>query len=134
MNTSLKQAFKELSKALTHLHKDLLMLEAKRLEDQLGQKLGPYELLNYSLNDASMAWLRKLSELIVNIDTIIDESPNLSAQDSQRVASEVLAVIEKPKDPDSEFWRKYQSYLTNPDIIMKHARVKDVLVPLIPSN
>lgn len=111
------------------------MLEAKRLEQQLGKKMTPYELLHASLNDPSLAWLRKMSELIVNIDTIIDETPNLSAQDSHRVASEVLDVLEKPPGLiATDFWTQYSQYLANnPDIIMRHAKVKDILTQVRPS-
>ncbi len=135
MSGELKKTFNELSQALQRLHKDLLFLEAKRLEQEQGKSLTPYELLNASLNDPSLAWLRKLSELIVHIDTIIDETPNLSAQDSHRVASEVMQVLEKPLGLiATDFWSHYSAYLSsNPDIIMRHAKVKDILASLRPS-
>lgn len=135
MSDTIKKTFNELSKALQQLHKELLMLEAKRLEQKMGKKLTPYELLHASLNDPSLAWLRKMSELIVNIDTIIDETPNLSAQDSHRVASEVLNVLEKPQGLiATDFWTHYSEYLANnPDIIMRHAKVKDIVIQVRPS-
>lgn len=135
MSTDLKHTFSELSKALQRLHKDLLMLEAKRLEQERGKPLNPYELLNASLNDPSLAWLRKMSELIVNIDTIIDETPNLSAQESHRVANEVLLVLEKPLGMiATDFWSNYSAYLTsNPEIIIRHSHVKEILDQLRPA-
>lgn len=111
------------------------MLEAKRLEGEQGKALSPYELLHASLNDPSLAWLRKMSELIVNIDTIIDETPNLSAQDTHRVANEVLLVLEKPTGLiTTDFWTNYSLYLANnADIIMRHSKVKEILGQLRPS-
>lgn len=130
----LRKNFVDLSLALKDLHKDLLMLEAKRMETELGKKLSPYELLHASLNDANLAWLRVMSELIVNLDTLIDETPNLSAQESHRVASEVLTVLEKPIAGGSDlFWERYSQYLAqNPDIIMRHSQVKSLITRLRP--
>jgi hypothetical protein len=135
MSNDLKRTFNDLSKALQRLHKDLLMLEAKRLEQERGKPLNPYELLNASLNDPSLAWLRKMSELIVNIDTIIDETPHLSAQESHRVANEVLLVLEKPLGLiATDFWSHYSAYLSsNAEIIMRHSHVKEILERLRPS-
>ena len=134
MSEDLKKHFNELSSALMDLHKDLLMLEAKALEAKQGKKLTPYELLNATLNDPSLAWLRRMSELIVSIDTVIDETENLSAQDSHRVANEVLTVLEKPAgEADNPFWTKYSEYLaTDPDIIMRHSHVKMVIEKIRP--
>jgi hypothetical protein len=130
MSAEIKKTFKELSGSLMALHKDLLMLEAKLLEADRGKKLTPYELLNATLTDPKLAWLRKLSELIVNIDTIVDETENLSAQESHRVANEVLLIIEKPADgfADDIFWVRYSEYLAhNPDIIMRHSALKQII-------
>ncbi len=118
------------------LHKALLMLEAKKLEQAEGRKLTPYELLNASLQDPALAWLRVISQLIVNIDTIIDETPSLSNQDANRVANEVLTALEKPMGLiTTDFWTHYTEYLSsNPDIIMMHSKVKTLLTSLRPTN
>ncbi|HMN67511.1 MAG TPA: hypothetical protein PKC28_03135 [Bdellovibrionales bacterium] len=131
---SLKKQFGTLSSALLDLHKDLLMLEVKKLEAQQNRKFNPYELLHMSLNDPTLAWLRVLSELIVNLDTLIDETPNLSAQESHRVTDEVLQLLEKPAGLiASDFWTHYSEYLAhNPDIIMRHSKVKELLEQLRP--
>lgn len=128
----LRASFRELSKALTDLHKDLLMREAKKLEGELGKPISPYELLHASLNDPSLAWLRRISAMIVNIDTIMDETPKLTAQEGNRVADEVLKILEKPPGLiDSDFWLNYSRYLSHDaDIIMRHARVKEQLTRL----
>lgn len=135
MGEDLKSIFNELSNSLKDLHRDLLMLEAKRLEGERGKKLSPYDLLHASLNDTSLAWLRTMSELIVQIDTVVDETPNLSAQDSHRVANEVLNVLEKPAGLiATDFWTNYSNYLNhNADIIMRHSKVKTLLARLRPS-
>jgi hypothetical protein len=134
MSGDLKQKFKELSAALIELHRQLLMLEAKKLASESGRPMTPYELLHASLNDPKLAWLRFMSELIVNIDTIVDETPNLSSKEASQVADEVSNLLEKPQTTDNrDFWTGYSKYLSeNPDIIMKHSQVKALLTNLRP--
>ncbi len=110
----MRKQYDELTLALKDLHKSLLMLEAKKMEQALGRKVSPYELLSASLNDPNLAWLRVLSELIVNIDTVIDESPTLTAQEANRTVSEVLNILEKPPGLiATDFWTRYTSYLNS---------------------
>lgn len=130
----MRRHFNELTQALKDLHRALLMLEAKKMEQSLGRKISPYELLNASLNDPNLAWLRVLSELIVNIDTVIDETPTLSTQEANKTVAETLNVLEKPPGLiATDFWTRYTEYLgSNPDIIMLHSRVKKTLDSLRP--
>jgi hypothetical protein len=130
----MRKHFDELTLALKDLHKALLMLEAKKMEQALGRKVTPYELLGASLNDPNLAWLRVMSELIVNIDTVIDETPTLSAQEANKTVAEVLNVLEKPPGLiATDFWTRYTEYLgSNPDIIMLHSKVKKTLDSLRP--
>lgn len=134
MSADLKQKFKELSASLIELHRQLLMLEAKKLATESGRTMTPYELLHASLHDPQLAWLRFMSELIVNIDTIIDETPNLSSKEASQVADEVSNLLEKPQTSNNkDFWTGYSKYLSeNPDIIMKHSQVKGLLTNLRP--
>lgn len=135
MSNELKQTFHALAKALIDLHRDLLMLQAKNLESESGRKVSPYELLNATLHNPSFAWLRLMSEMIVTIDTLVDETENLSSKEASEVANEVLNLIERPSGANqTEFWNRYSQYLAvNPDIIMKHSRVKEIISRLKPS-
>ena len=134
MATPFKAQIEELSRALQALHRDLLMHEARRLEHKSERKMNPYELLNASLNDPEMAWLRELSSLIVFIDTTVDEATNLNGQEANAVADRALALLEKAGDaPATPFWEKYTRYLADhPDLIIQHAKVKDLASALKP--
>lgn len=127
MHDQLKRAFQDLSKALQTLHRSLLMLEANKLEG--GRPVNPYDLLKASLHDPSMAWLRKMSALIVHIDTLVDEADPLTGVEANQIHDSVLRLIEKPDaKADQEFWNHYSAYLAdNPEIIMKHSNVKEIL-------
>jgi len=136
MSAELKKKFDDLSKGLMELHRTLLMLEAKKLEQAAGKKLTPYELLGASLQDPALAWLRVISQLIVSIDTVIDETPVLNNQDANRIANEVLTALEKPPGLiATDFWSNYSVYLnSNADIIVMHSKVKTILTGLRPTN
>ncbi len=130
----MRKKFDELTSALLELHKALLMLEAKKMEQALGRKVSPYELLGASMNDPNMAWLRVMSELIVGLDIVIDETPVLTAQEANKAVADVLNVLEKPPGLiATDFWTRYTVYLgSNPDIIMLHSKVKKILDSLRP--
>lgn len=136
MHNQLKKALQDLSQALQSLHRDLLMLEAKTLATESGKPVNPYDLLQASLHDPNFAWMRKMSTLIVHIDVIVDETERLTSLEANQVHDQVLRLIEKP-DPklDQEFWNKYQHHLhDNPEIILKHSKVKTILAGLRPST
>lgn len=135
MSDTIRAALKRLSQALQELHRDLLMLQARSLATENGKAINPYELLRASLHDPAFAWLRKMSTLIVHIDTIVDEVENLSGRETNEIADLVLALIEKPEPKvDQEFWDRYSAHLSsNPDIIMKHSKVKELLSALRPN-
>lgn len=135
MHKQLKEALQKLSQALQSLHRDLLMTESRRLASESGEPVNPYDLLQASLHDPSFAWLRKMSALIVHIDTIIDETEVLTGIEANQIHDLVLRLIEKP-DPklDQEFWSKYQAYLSDAEIILKHSKVKEILELLRPSQ
>lgn len=133
MHEQLKRYLQDLSTALQELHRDLLMSEAKAFQTETGKQMNPYELLSASLHDPRFSWLRQMSAAIVHIDTIVDEVTNLTANDANQIANEVLALIEKPMESHSqEFWNKYTPHLNNPDTIMRHSKVKTILESLKP--
>ena len=134
MANALKQPIEDLSRALQALHRELLMFEAARLERKTERKLNPYELLNASLNDPELAWLRELSALIVVIDTTVDEAPNLSGQEATTLADRTLGLLDQtPGASATPFWGHYTRYLgEHPDLILQHARVKDLASALKP--
>lgn len=67
----------DLSSALLKFHRGLLSFQTGQAEEIDGRKYAPYDLLHLSLNDPRFAWLRKFSELIVQIDTIVDDKKDL---------------------------------------------------------
>lgn len=134
MTAPFKAQIEDLSRGLQALHRDLLMHEARRLEQKTERKMNPYELLNASLNDPELAWLREISSLIVFIDTTVDEAPNLTGQEANAVAERVLGLLDRDGDASATpFWDNYTRYLRDhPDLIIQHAWVKDQAAALRP--
>ncbi len=73
----MKPLLKDLSSALLKFHRGLLVFQTEMAEKKDGRKYAPYDLLNLSLNDPRFSWLRKFSEVIVQIDTIVDDKKDL---------------------------------------------------------
>lgn len=120
----------KLSALLRELHRRLLTKEAKKLEAEMGRPIPPYELLNLSLNDSRLAWLRRMSALIVRIDTTIDEVETPGALEITTIGGEVSDLIEKADDANV-FWPKYTGYLAeDAEIILQHSEIKDQLATL----
>ncbi len=88
----MKIILSDLSTALLKFHRGLLTYQTELAEKQDGCKYPPYDLLNLSLNDPRYAWLRKFSELIVQIDTIVDDKKN-SSYDAEALLNAVKKTV-----------------------------------------
>lgn len=66
------ESFGKLHPQLLDLHKALLQYQGRILEVKLEKHLGPYDLWHLSLNDENFVWLRKISEIIVEMDELND--------------------------------------------------------------
>lgn len=108
--------------ALIHLHKALI--EAERDEyEQVHGRVAPAELLQLLLGDPQFAWLRSISELIVQIDELSErDEPPTPAQ-----ANDVLGLVRQlltETDARTEFARRYAETLQRrPDLVVAHGHV-----------
>lgn len=73
----MKLHLKDLSSALLKFHRGLLQYQTELVIKEDQRSYSPYELLNLSLNDSRFSWLRKFSEIIVQIDTFVDDKKNM---------------------------------------------------------
>ena len=88
----MKLLLSNLSSALLKFHRGLLVYQTDLVEKEDGRKYLPYDLLNLSLNDPRYLWLRKFSELIVQIDTIVDDKKN-TAFDAGSILTAVKKIV-----------------------------------------
>ena len=115
--------------ALLHLHKTLLERERDAYERDHGKIGSSYEYLNLVMHDASFAWLRLLSELIVQIDESLDgrETPSEATANALIQQSRLLLT---PNEGGPEFQRKYfTSVQESPEVVLAHAEFARLLGP-----
>jgi len=120
-----RQRLEKLHTALLRLHKVLLDDERSSYEKAHG-RAAPGEMLQIVISNPQFAWLRRISELIVEIDEILDSqeaTASAAASDSITQARALLV----PGDA-SEFARKYQDALQRqPDAVLAHKDVAAIL-------
>lgn len=112
---------------LLHLHKALLDFQKKEYEGKFGMFKSVGQYFSAVTENPSFAWLRKISEIIVSMDEIID------APESQ-TQSNILALFEFTKklltpDPEgTEFEKKYrQAIQKDPAVALSHAKVMKIV-------
>ena len=125
----MKPQLTALSSALLKFHKELLFFQVSLAEKKDQRKYTPYELLGLSLNDPRFSWLRKFSELIIQIDTITDDKEN-KPFDARAIYDETLLLINGQIPGVSE---QYDFAMkTEPTLITKLIEVKKTLASLEP--
>ena len=115
--------------ALLHLHKTLLERERDAYEREHRKIGSSYEYLNLVMHDTAFAWLRLLSELIVQIDESLDgrETPSEATANALIQQSRLLLT---PNEGGAEFQRKYfTSVQESPEVVLAHAEFAKLLGP-----
>lgn len=114
---------------LLRLHKTLLDFERAGYEREHGKIGNSYEFLNLVMQNPWFAWLRQLSELIVEMDELLaaKETPN----DETGVALvRQASILLTPAESGSEFQRKYFAAMQqSPEVVVAHAEFASVLGP-----
>src|SRR6476620_1242222 len=85
-----RETLKDLRQGLLRLHKLLLDLERRDFERARGRIGNSYEFLQLVLKDPWFDWLHRLSELIVQIDEVLDtrESEKPTTEDDAKALIE----------------------------------------------
>ncbi|MDE2209673.1 MAG: hypothetical protein KGJ99_08110 [Betaproteobacteria bacterium] len=85
-----------LGASLRSLHRVLVERSRRDFERQRHAILGAGELLKLLTSDAHFAWLRELSELIVDLDIFLDVDPAPGDDDAAAVRAEVERLLAPP--------------------------------------
>jgi hypothetical protein len=114
---------------LLSLHKTLLDHERKAYERDQGKISNSYEFLNLVMSDPWFAWLRRLSELIVEMDELLADRK--SPQETTGLALiRQSAMLLTPVESGDEFQRKYfVAMQQSPEVVLAHAEFAKVLGP-----
>ena len=89
-----RQRLTELRNGLLHLHKTLLDSESATYDHDIARITSKGQLLNLVLHDPYFAWLHELSELVVQIDEILDAKESATPADGERLLAQARALLE----------------------------------------
>ena len=114
---------------LLRLHKTLLDYEREAYEREQGRISNSYEFLQLVMSDPWFAWLRQLSELIVEMDELL--AAREPASESTALAlMEHSRILLTPAESGSEFQRKYFAAMQQaPEVLVAHSEFAKVLGP-----
>jgi hypothetical protein len=110
--------------ALLGVHRALIDDAREEHERRHGAVSGP-EFLRLLLEDLRYAWLRPLSELVIQIDEAQADAAEEERVDALLDAARALLV---PPSPDTAFGRRYAAALQRrPEVVVAHGRVVQAL-------
>ena len=89
----MKAELKQISAKLKELHSELLEHQGALVEQEDGQRYGPYEHLQLAIHDPHFEWIRRLSEIITRIDSYVLDRRNRFPLDGRAVLDEVQGLI-----------------------------------------
>ena len=114
---------------LLPLHKTLLDVERLAYEREHGAIGNSYQFLQLVMNDRWFAWLRQLSEMIVEMDELLaaKETPN---ENTGLALIEQSRILLTPSEAGGEFQKKYFAAMQDsPEVVMAHSEFARVLGP-----
>jgi hypothetical protein len=114
---------------LLRLHKTLLDFEREGYERAHGKIGNSYEFLNLVMQNPWFAWLRQLSELIVEMDELLaaKETPN---EETAVALIQQASILLTPAESGSQFQKKYFAAIQqSPEVVVAHAEFANVLGP-----
>lgn len=122
---------KSISSALRKLHKALVDLETERF----GNPGSPFEHLQLLTTHPQFAWLRQISEILVEIDERLDDKENpveAATVENYRKATESQLAL--GPENGSEFHHKYLNALQeSTQVAMAHGELRHRLSQLAPT-
>jgi hypothetical protein len=124
-----KRKLTDIRHILLRLHKSLLDFERIGYERAHGQIENSYEFLNLVMHNPWFAWLRHLSELIVQIDEALDAREPTGESTAAALVEEARLLL-VPTEAGGEFQQKYfVSVQQSPEVVLAHAEFAKLLGP-----
>lgn len=134
----MKARLAALGVALRSLHRVLAERARRDLEAERQTVIQPGAWLAILTSDAQFAWLRSLSELIVDLDVFLEADPSPAEDDAASIRAEVERLIAPSPVPgsESEFARHYWRYVHDePNVAVVHGEIRQAIDRLpVPSD
>jgi hypothetical protein len=117
----------DLRHGLLRLHKALLDSERRSYEKVHGRIATTGELFQLVVGDDWFAWLHRVSELVVQIDVMLDAEEPATAVEATRMIDQARMLL-RPSEEGAEFAKRYfDAMQRDPDVVLAHAAVKKLL-------
>jgi hypothetical protein len=124
---SLRPVLDEMAAALRELHRLLIEAARKSYEEQNDTTLTALELLGLLKQHTFFRWLQPLTEIIVDLDMLLEEDVAPSADELNAIRVELERLVTPPPDESnpSEFWTRYVALIqSEPAVGIAHGRVQ----------
>lgn len=120
------QLLRDLRNKLLHLHR--MLLDTERITyEQVRGRVSSGELLQLVIEHEQFAWLHRISELVVQIDEMLQADEPVSLDDVQNLIAHTRTLL-TPSEVGNGFERKYYNALQRePGVVLAHAEVSELL-------
>ena len=120
------QYLRDLRNKLLHLHR--MLLDTERITyEQVRGRVSNAELLQLLIEHEQFAWLHRISELVVQIDEMLQADEPVSLEDIQNLIGYARTLL-TPSELGNEFARKYyNAFQREPGVVLAHAAVSELL-------
>jgi hypothetical protein len=116
-----KPALLEVASALREVHRTLVQATRAQYEHDVGPAGGPGQMLRLLTEDPFFAWLHPMSELIVDLDSLLTQE----LLPAGTIAAVRMEIDRLTQPGDAPFWLKYAPLLqADPDVVMAHGRLR----------
>lgn len=127
LSPEMRVRLQEVRHALLNLHKAILEVERAAYERINGRVESPHALLQLVMHDPWFGWFRPLSEIVVQIDELLDSADLVTENQAEELLRELRSLL-KPVEEGEEFGVKYHSILQeDAGIILAHAEISKLL-------
>jgi hypothetical protein len=119
-----------LAHALRSLHRVLAERVRRDVEAERQTEIQPGAWLAMLTRDAQFAWLRSLSELIVDVDVFLEADPAPAEDDAASIRAEIERLIAPSAVPETqtEFARHYWRYVHDaPEVAVAHGEIRQAI-------
>src|SRR5258706_456060 len=115
--------------ALLRLHKTLLDFERAGYERARGTIDNSYAYLQLVMSDPWFAWLRQLSELIVEMDELL-AAKDAPSEATAKALIQQASILLTPSESGPEFQKKYFAAMQqSPEVVLAHSEFAGLLGP-----
>ncbi len=120
------QYLRDLRNKLLNLHR--MLLETERITyEQVRGRVSNGELLRLVIEHEQFAWLHRISEVVVQIDEMLQADQPMSLEDVENMITDVRVLL-TPQEEGNAFARKYYAALQREaGVVLAHAEVSQLL-------